>query len=188
MLKQKKFLSLLLFLPVFSLFSCTKVKEDYKIVTDQAKVKERLVVEGKLEKTTYETKDGEPLDLTGLKITIDHQDLTSKRIDKKEDILNEGFFACSNKDFPTNSIIGLNDKPSTNVEKSDFTFYIATVLEENDEHIVYVYESDELKVTITNASAIKPWVWYVVTAVVIFGVVAMVTFTRRYKAKKEGKI
>ncbi|MCQ2793987.1 MAG: hypothetical protein MJ207_01245 [Bacilli bacterium] len=191
MLKQKKFLSLLLFLPVFSLFACTKVKEDYKVVTDQAKVKDHLVVEGTLKEKTYETKDAHPLNLDGLTVTIDGnpQDLTHKRITSKKDVLESGFFVCSNKDFPTNSIIGLNDKPSTNVEKSDFTFYIATTLKDkNDSYTVYVYESDELKVTITNANAIKPWVWYVVTAVVIFGIVAMVTFTRRYKAKKEGKI
>ena len=182
MLKHKKFLSLLLVLPLFSVFSCAKAKEDYPIHTDP--LPSQLKVEGELRKKTYETNKGEVLSLDGLTIKIDNTESTN-RINKKEDILNNGYFVCSRKDLPSNTIIGSDFKAGTNVEVSSFTFYIATALEVNGSYEIFV--SEGYTVTITNSNAIKPWVWYTITAVVVFGVIGMVMFTRHRKMKKEEK-
>lgn len=191
MLKHKKFLSLLLVLPVFATFSCAKAKEEYKVHSyskEEEKISEHLTVTGELAKKEYDSKKSEVLDLDGLVITIDGQVATNRISERKEvkDLLVSGsYFVCSRDDLPTNTFIGGDYKANTNIESMDFTFYVATAVQVEQTYEIYV--SQPFKVTIKNSDAIKPWVWYVVTGVVIFGVIGMVMLTRHYKAKKEGK-
>lgn len=190
MLKHKKFLSLLLILPAFSVFSCAKAKEDYKVhqQSKEPDVVNTLKVDGKLKNTEYDSNKGETLDLTGLTITVNGK--TPNRINERKEVkdllIDNSYFVCSREDLPTNSFVGSDYKATTNVESADFTFYIAAAIKVSDSYEIYV--SQGFKVTIKNSNAIKPWVWYVVTGVVIFGVIGMIFFTRHYKAKKEGKI
>lgn len=193
MLKHKKFLFLLPLALIFLLPSCKPASEPYPILRfnnepDKEEVSEHLTVTGSLIKEDYDASKNEVLKLDGLTITIDgvNQNLIDNRKNDNSDLESGGFFVCSRDDFPTSTIIGSDYKATTNVEKLDFTFYIATVIKIDDVYKTLVSQS--FKVSITNADAIKPWVWYTVTAVVIFGVIGMVMFTRHYKAKKEGKI
>lgn len=193
MLKHKKILFLLPLAALFLLPSCQPATEPYPLLRynnepDREEVSKHLAVDGELTYTSYDAKSGEVLKLDGLTIKIDGnvQDLVANRKNDKSDLESGGFFVCSRDDFPTNTIIGSDYKATTNVEKLDFTFYIATVIKIKDVYKTLVSKS--FTVSITNSDAIKPWVWYTVTAVVIFGVIGMVMFTRHYKAKKEGKI
>lgn len=193
MLKHKKILFLLPLAPLFLLPSCQPASEPYPLLRynnepDREEVSKHLTVTGPLKKADYEASKNEVLSLEGLTITIDgvDQNLIDNRKNDKSDLESGGFFVCSRDDFPTNTIIGSDYKATTNVEKLDFTFYIGTVIKIDEVYKILV--SQPFKVSITNSDAIKPWVWYTVTAVVIFGVIGMVMFTRHYKAKKEGKI
>ncbi|MCQ2752860.1 MAG: hypothetical protein MJ206_01170 [Bacilli bacterium] len=184
MLKHKKILSSLLVLPFFMLFSCTKAKEDYPVhrySQEPEKVNEHLVVTGELSKKEYDSTKEETLSLDGLTISIDGQVTTDRKGDK-ESALQGGFFVCEREDLPTNSIVHLDSKAGTNVEKMDFSFYIGAAIKNE------IYVSRVFTVTIKNPNAIKPWVWYTVTAVVVFGVVGMVMFTRYRKGKRNENI
>ena len=196
MLKHKKFLSLLLMLPVIGAFSCSKVKEPYHLIRqwiiDEVKdidFTSHLNVTDGPTKTEYTT--GEVLDITGINVSI-NGDSQVTRAANKDDIYNDKtFFVCSNASLPTNSFIGPDYKATSNVESSELTFYIAAAIKkaDNDYDIYVAGVIDQFyKVTIKNPNAIKSWVWYTVTAVVIFAVVAMVSFTRHHKAKKEGNL
>lgn len=187
MFKHKKILSSLLVLPFFTIFSCAKAKEEYKVhrySEEPLEVNKHLVVTGDLNKKEYDSTKQEKLDLTGLVIEVDgdSKDLVNDRRGDKASILEEGtFFVCNREDLPTNTIIHVDSKAGTNVESMDFSFYIGAAIKVGDLYEIYV--SKGFKVIIKNPSAIKPWVWYTVTAVVVFGIVGMVMYTRYRKAK-----
>lgn len=185
MLKHKKILFLSLLATFFLSPGCTKATEPYEVVKDSDKVKEHLVVSGELSVKSYDAKNGEVLKLDGLTIKIDDdaQDLVTNRKNDKSNLESGGFFVCGRDDFPTNTIIGSDYKATSNVEKLDFTFYIGAVIQTDGVYKTFVSQS--FTVSITNSNVIKPWVWYTVTAVVIFGVVGMVAFTKHHKEKNQ---
>lgn len=171
MLKHKNFSRLLLILSLFLFFSCGKPSKDYNVTLDD----KALYV--KIDKTEY--KDGEDLVISEVTYNGIHLDWI------KNDYEKNGYFITTNNQYPLSAIV-VNLTMGTNVEKNDLLFYIGYFNASEGEHGT-VHLSEQRKVTITNDNALKPWVWYVVTGVVIFGVIGMTLFTRHYKMKKEEK-
>lgn len=165
MLKHKKIFYLSLLLPVLTIFNCAKAKEEFEHTQD-----DQLIAT--ISKTDYQNKESLVID----KVMYHDTDLTDKWV--KKDYQSDGYFICTNNEFPSNSIV-TNLEMTTNVDKNDLVFYIAHF--DHDDNKIHL--SNAYTVTIHNEGALKPWVWYTVTAVVIFLVVAMVFFTRRYKEK-----
>lgn len=180
MLKHKKFLSILLVLPLFSIFSCAKAKEPYKVEKQEGDDPTHLVVTSTLPTSIN---SGNKLDISKIEVTYNGTKIDWLGEKNKQFEDETKFFLITNANFPTNSIV-TNLEVTTNVDRNDLVFYVSHF----DKSAETVFVSKQLKITVINDNAIKPWVWYVVTGVVIFGVIGMVMLTRHYKAKKEGKI
>ncbi len=173
MFNHKKFLLLSLILSVFFITSCgEKPSEPHDVINNDPNIS-----------FNWNNKPGEIK--SGGKLPVDDFVVSYGNFNQNLKFLGEGskeyennnvFFISSNPTYPTNSIV-TNLTVTTNVERNDLTFYICTFQNNN------VCVSGAQSITIVNSDALKPWVWYVVTGVVIFGVVAMVVFTKRYKEK-----
>lgn len=177
MYNHKKIFVGLLFLPLFMSFSCSKPKEPYQVHVQTNDEPNNLTVNATLPETL---KNGDKLPINTINVKYNNQPLDWLGENNKEFKTDGKFFLVTSSDYPTNSIV-TNLVVTTNVERNDLNFYVS-YFNKNDET---VYISRQLKVTITNDNVIKPWVWYTITAAVIFGVIGMVAFTRYYKNKKK---
>lgn len=181
MFKHKKFFILTLGVTVCALFSCQKAEDTYTVVLGKGPIYETTSAW----KNTYES--GEELSLDGLIVKFGEKVLSHTA--NKDEITNPNYyFICTSNSVPTMSI-NTNLTINSNAEDSDLSFYVAHIDEDlgpNKDTKVYV--SEKITVHVHNGGALKPWVWFVVTGVVIFGVIGMVVFTKRYKAKKEGNL
>lgn len=172
MLKMKNFLLLGLILPVFAITSCKTAKDQYDghihTKSDQVSIN--------LDNFPKSYDSGKKIDVE--KIVFTYKGTTYLPLLEGDKIVEGKFFVTRSETTPTLSFVKpANYTVQSNAESADMTFYTG-ILDAGE-----IYLSTEIKITVKNAGAMKPWVWYVVTAVVIFGVVAMVFFTRRYKEK-----
>ncbi|MCQ2796307.1 MAG: hypothetical protein MJ213_03255 [Bacilli bacterium] len=184
MLKHKKFLLPLLAVPLFSVFSCTKVTETYQVI--------KYEEEGNLLNCVslpnqWKNPIEAPFELSfdGLVVKFKETELTkqAKNIEEAKDELS--YFICTSDSLPSKSIINNYQVAWSNTQvNTELNFYIAHL--ENNETI---HLSNRVTVKVVNNGAfVGPWVIPVVSIGVALIVLLMVFFTRRYKAKKEGKI
>lgn len=170
MFKHKKILYTLFLLPVCTLFSCQKAKEPYEVKTRGNYPDEWLYVDST--NLAKEITSGESIKTE--QIIVKYKD---KKIEWSQDILAvDTYFFCTNESFPTNSVVK-DLKVTSNTESADLNFFVAHV----DVSANTTFVSSKITIKVNNPSALKPWVWFVVTGVVIFGVVAMVFYTKRRK-------
>ena len=190
MLKHKKFLSLLLVLPLFSITSCQKATEKYTVLKE-GQEGNNLTCEfpaswKEVHKAPFNLED----EFVDLNVTFNNVKLT-KVAKKLEDAKQaDTFFICTSDSVPSKSIINNFKVNKTNTDiNTTLTFYVA--------HLEYKDESKDSKVHLSKKVTIKvynegafmgPWFIPVVSVVIALAVVAMVFFTHRYKAKKEGKL
>ena len=188
MLKHKKFLSLLLVLPLFSITSCQKATEKYSVIKhgqDGNQLTYDFPVSWKdVHKAPFD------LEFDGLSVKFNDVELTT-RATKLKDAQTEGtYFICTSESIPSQSIISnfhIN-KTNTNVNTT-LTFYVAHLDYKNESKESKVHLSEKVTIKVYNEGAFMgPWFIPVVSIVVALLVVAMIFFTHRYKAKKEGKI
>lgn len=182
MLKHKKFLSTLLVLPLFASFSCAQAKDTYNIKKngDEGNL---LVLEATPEKWSQPIEAPFELNFDGLKVKFDetYLNVLAKNIDEAKEPLS--YFICTSDTVPSKSIINNYQVAWTNAQvNTQLNFYIAH-LDNNDIHL-----SNKITINVINKGAFAgPWVIPVITIGIALIVVAMVFFTHRYKAKKEGK-
>ena len=180
MFKHKKILFVGSLIAMCSLFSCTKANEKYKVAkySEGTSFPLKVVVPDRFKKD-YEVsgKDDVLLDVGNLEVSYNDKALTWDANIEKEN----NFFLCTNDSYPTNSVVkGL--KITSSAERSDLNFFVAYI----DLHLeqATTFVSQRITVHVTNSGAIKPWVWFVITGVVIFGVVGMVFYTKRRKENR----
>ena len=164
----------LAFIPFLMLSSCGSAEDPYK---DHIKVNDSSFVVN-TDNIKKEYNDGELLDLTNISVKLNGNEISTQADEPKVNC----YFVTRSQSTPSLSLVKKeNFKLSCNSSSADMTFYIGTLGGED------LYISDGITIKVNNPNALKPWVWYVVSGVVIFGVIGMVTFTRRKKAKMMNK-
>jgi len=161
-----------LFIPLLFLTSCGGVKESYagKITADST----NLIV--KTDK--YDYVNGDKLDISSLHVTftgvseeIPYEGESSNPVEGK-------YFITKSNTTPTASRVKSDSLTlQTSEEKKDETFYIGLIVKDNES----LHVSTSITIHITNSQAMKKWVYWVVGSIVLFGCVALIYFTKRYK-------
>lgn len=190
MLKHKKFLSLLLVLPVFTAFSCATVSETYTVIKNGDDNNKLQCVIPEKWKEVYPAPFNLEDDFNELTVTFDNNPITkiAKSLEEAKDPTT--FFICTSESVPSKSIIGNFQVNKTNTDvNTTLTFYVAHLEYKGESKESMVYLSQKITINVYNEGAFAgPWVIPVVTIGVALIAFAMVFFVHRYKAKKEGKI
>lgn len=167
-----KYFFLLVF-PFFMLFSCSSggTKNQYPVYSDS----ERFSVDSSAFSKEY--KNGDEVNFETLKVTFDNKELVySENINEDDD----HFYVIADPASP-NVIIMNHSLASSNKETSTTNIYVAVLLKGTDETAYYV--SEPITLTITNPNALKPWVLYTVSGVVILAIVGFSFFKGKKNAK-----
>lgn len=158
--------------PLFLLFSCSskQPKVDYPIHTDS----ERISVDTSAFRREYE--NGDEVDFSTLKVTFDDQVLIYSE-NVNED--NSHFYVVNDPDSP--SVVLMNHSlASSSKETSSTDIYVAVLWRDSDGASYFISEPIEL--TIVNHNALKPWVLFTVSGIVILAI-AGVSFSMGKKKK-----
>lgn len=162
-------LFLLLFPCLFFLNGCgfsngdDSAESKYQIVANST----RFVVN--TDKFIFTYNDGEKIDTSRLVVTFDDKTLTY-----------DEYFLTTNDAKPLDGKIGKDATLSGSNKQQQFQFYIAYQFDEERK----IFVSDGITITINNEKGSTPWVYWVVSGVVIAAIAVVLFLRSKDKAKK----
>lgn len=161
---------IVLFVPLLFLESCGGAKESYagKITADSKSLT--------VDVTKHDYVNGDKLDINTITVKFNGE---VKQYEWEEPNPIEGkYFITKSNTTPTASRVKSDSLTlQTSEEKKSETFYVAYIVKNNES----LHVSESITITITNSQAMKKWVYWVVGSIVLFGSVALIYFTRKYK-------